>query len=365
MKTNMYEIIAEVITEELIEHSHQHFNSMRKMSWEVRLQTFRRIIGTMYQMKNANEERILFRNDDIHQVVSLEFLQNIDCFRTILNMLENDEELHGELPHIIGTFTLDVFIPVMCEFEDITLEDEIEIIAQVFMLLHIFFDEDILQSVENASLLYYDENDIITCNSMSKDILNILMGLQESMNREKDYFHTKHSHYQDHKDYIVEAIMHYQEDGNYENEAFRIQSLALFIAIYSEEVDCIKDRGISEFNISFQLGILYTDKYEEIFALCKEIIETPYHHQDAALQIIRHVNNYLENEGTLPSMETIKKYVMHIYDIFQMLRIMCVIRQREDIIHDLKYVFSTNERYLFEQFIHKLNMSTKSGIEVE
>jgi len=365
MNKNIVETIAAIIMEDMHVRSNTPLSSMKELSRTERFQAFRRIAGITATVNAFHQSMELLSPQDFHPIVANEFLQNRESFETLMDVLVRDGELEGEFAHIIGTFTLDVFIPIMCEFEDVHAEEEIEIIAQVFMLINMLFEEDVLHIVLESCFTKYNKADVDACDRMSAQLLEILEHKEEKDNQPINAVHTMGNHYENHKEFIVDAIVNYGKQSQSENETKTVQRLALYLAVHAEDVDLIKDKSLSEFSISHPVGLYFTDNHEDIHALCEEIQEMRFEHENAARNIIRHVNNHLEKAGNIPAMQTKADYVKHIYEIFHMLRIICIIRQRQDILNGLKLIFTEEEKERFSSYVSFLNIITLIDIQVE
>jgi len=365
MKKNMFETIAAIIMEDMQDRSNTPITTMKDVPRTVRLQACRHIAGITATVHAYNESYGLYSEEDFHPIIANEFLQNRESFETLMDFLTRDEEINGEFAHIIGTFVLEIFIPIMCELEELTAEEEIEIISQVFLLIHMLCEEDILHPVLDACFSMFEEEDIHACDVMSARLVELKEQQQEHKPIQGTQEQIMKHYYEDHKEFIVDAIVQYGRDAIGMSEATTVQKFALYIVSYAEDVELIKDRNLSEFNISHPLGMYFTDNHEEIHALCEDILEFPNENGQAARTIIHHVNNYLKEQGTLPTMESKKDYVKHIYEMFHMLRITCIIREREDILIGLKGLFTQEEKEQFSSYISFLNIITLIDIKVE
>ena len=119
----------------------------------------------------------------------------------------------------------------------------------------------------------------------------------------------------------------------------------------------------SDFAIPFGIGITHINHIETIHTICEYVITNEVLHEDAEREIVRPVLFLLCREEELPELEYPVEFTQVMYDIFQMLRISCIISDRTDILEALKNVFSFEEHEEYQELIQYINATTEEYTE--
>jgi len=365
MKKNLFSAIAEKLVVEVNNTHNPPFATLNEAPIEVQIHIYRSIVGILSTLQNQEGEGITIPGNAFNPIVGNTFCTHSESFEKLFEFLLHDEKLEGHYAELIGRFTHKIFIPVQCEFEGTTLQDEIEIIAQVFTLLSVQQDQTVLQILQDTCFQRFTEEDLDTCDSIASEILQEYKADQQQPARRRNRrMSTRLTNPDDHKAYTVKSIVKYGLDKE-DEETKIVQQLALYFALYSDEVNFIRDVPNSGFDISEHLGMLFTDHSEEIHAYCVELMLAEEDCDLTARKLIGFVNSKLTLIDVMPTLSGKVDYVNHIYEIFQMLRITCQIHERNDILTGMKNIFTISEHEQYSSFIDELNTLNPLHVEEE
>ena len=357
MYATLFSAIADNIVAEVNNTKNPPFATMNEVPKQVQIQIYRRIVGVIATMKTLEGEGVTLSGEAFNQTVGTEFCEHQESFATLLEFILLDEELEGHYAELIGTFTKDVFIPDFCEFEEITLHDEIEIIAQVFLLLATFTKQTIITFLEEASFNRFEEEDVLATDILFVKIMEDYRRNFPDERRNENFILNSMNY----KQILINNIVNYGQD--HEEASILIQRLALYVALHNEDVDYINNISSSECEISEHIGLVFTDDYEEILTYCDDIIQSTDDYDLSARLILMYVNRRLNQKHSMPMIESIYDYAKHAYEVFQMLRIIAIIRNRSDILIGLQQTFTNEEHERFSSYINTLNVLLPIHVE--
>jgi hypothetical protein len=134
----------------------------------------------------------------------------------------------------------------------------------------------------------------------------------------------------------------------------------LYIALNQDDVDVLhgltnKEKDIRE-SIA-EAGIYIKDeivRFAEHSILLKDAINTPH------TNFMSIFHNQLQSKFIEPDQD-FEGFLSQMFEIYQMVEIILNIQKREDLIEDLKDLFSEEEHQAFDMFIKIINLSIKES----
>ncbi len=308
MNANIFETIALVV----VNNNAHLFINLDPENQEVNIETLKRIFRQMFcltlQLDTFLESEIENNAIVINQDVFRTFMENRELIDESVKEVIESEESSSHISEIIAELCIkDLYASSM---QMMNFVESLEIIAQVFVLVNkslCFAEEDFaFAEVE------YEECQYMYCHIMGKHAT-----IAEVIEIRDNTFHTT------------------TYGGNAMNAKIKV-------------IDAI---------------ITHINHTETIHTICEYVITNEVLHEDAEREIVRPVLFLLCREEELPELEYPVEFTQVMYDIFQMLRITCIISDRIDILEALKNVFSFEEHEEYQELIQYINATTEEYTE--
>ena len=356
MNANIFETIALVV----VKNNAHLFINRGPENQEVNNDTLKRIFRQMFyltlQLDTFLEREIENNAIAINQDIFDTFMKNRELIsESVIEALES-EEASSHISEIIAELCIkDLYDSSM---QTMNFVESLEIIAQVFVLVNksfCFAEEDFaFAEVE------YEECQHMYCHIMGKHAT-----IAEIIEIRDNTFHTTTygGNAMNAKIKVIDAIINHIPADNLQESIKHVQRTALYIALHSEEVHVLRALNTSEFAIPFGIGITNINHSKTIHSICEYIIANELFHKDAEHEIVRAVLFLLCKEEEIPELDYPVVFTQVMYDIFQMLRISCLISDRTDILEALKNVFSFEEHEEYQELIQYINATTEEYTE--
>ncbi len=356
MKENIFETIALVV---VTNNAHLFINRGPEQQ-EVSIETVNRIFRQMYCLtlqlntflEREVENNAIAINEDVFNI----FMNNRE--RLHLSFVESvqSENQTKHVSAVIAELCIrDVYSTFMQEMRFV---QSLEVIAQVFVLLNTS-----LCIAEEEFALAEDEYE--ECQHMYSHVIRKHATIAEVIEIRDNTFHTTTygGNAMNAKIKVIDAIINHVPEENLQESIKHVQRTALYIALHSEEVSVLRPLSTSEFAIPFGIGITHINHRETIHSICEYVIANEVLHEDAEREIVRPVLFLLCREEELPELEYPVEFTQVMYDIFQMLRISCIITDRTELLEALKNVFSSEEHVEYQELIQYINATSEEYTE--
>jgi hypothetical protein len=356
MNANIFETIALVV----VNNNAHLFINLDPENQEVNIETLKRIFRQMFcltlQLDTFLESEIENNAIVINQDVFRTFMENRELIDESVKEVIESEESSSHISEIIAELCIkDLYASSM---QMMNFVESLEIIAQVFVLVNkslCFAEEDFaFAEVE------YEECQYMYCHIMGKHAT-----IAEVIEIRDNTFHTTTygGNAMNAKIKVIDAIINHIPADNLQESIKHVQRTALYIALHTQEVHVLSRLNTSDFAIPFGIGITHINHTETIHTICEYVITNEVLHEDAEREIVRPVLFLLCREEELPELEYPVEFTQVMYDIFQMLRISCIISDRIDILEALKNVFSFEEHEEYQELIQYINATTEEYTE--
>lgn len=355
MNANIFETIAQVV----VKNNAHLFINRGPENQEVNNETLKRIFRQMFcltlQLHTFLEREIENNAIAINQDIFDTFMKNRELIsESVIEALEF-EETSSHISELIAELCIkDIYASSMLTKDFV---QSLEVITQVYVLVNTslcFAEEDFAYAEDEYEECQYMFRYILSKHAMIAEIIEI-----------RNTFHTTTygGNAMNAKIKVIDAVINHVPAHNLQESIKHVQRTALYIALHSEEVHVLRTLNTSEFAIPFGIGITNINHSKTIHSICEYIIANEIFHEDAEHEIVRAVLFLLCKEEDIPELDYPVVFTQVMYDIFQMLRISCIISDRTDILEALKNVFSFEEHEEYQELIQYINATTEEYTE--
>jgi|GEM_PF-6370358 len=355
MNENIFETIALVVVKNNAHLFINHGPDQQEVNSETVDRMFRQMYCLTLQLKTFLEREIENNAIVINEDVFALFMNNTERFtNSIIASLQNEDETTHISSIIAELCITDIY---ESHFATLNFVQSLEVISQVFVLVHssFNFDEDTFAFAEDE----YEE-----CKHMFSYVIRKHAIIAEVIEIRDNSIHSNQGgNAMNAKSNVINAIINHASAGNLHESIKNVQRTALYVALHSQEIHALRTLSTTEFAIPFGIAITYINHKDTIQSICEYVIANEVLHEDAEREIVRPTLFLLCTEEELPELEFPGEFTQVMYDIFQMLRISCIISERTDIIEALKNVFSEEEHYEYQELIQYINATSDAELE--